>query len=388
MERRESSNLDKHFDPDSIKLFSPQPMDVTLADQGPCPPDKPGPASLPHQEPAPTDDPTETLQADPGCELHPQTEDDTPRDKAMTGNYESNIPLYSQADNNNEEDEVSWANELTEQDRSDVTLVCEEDQQIEAHKVILTAGSPHPINVLEETKHPHPMIYMRETKAKDLKAVLDPTYHGEANINQEDINGLLALAKKLHLKRYFPFSPLHPVANMFVNLTPQETIIKQAKEADAEMENEEREEQRLAHKGLKETLDFKAAAEEITDDMVEQVPIHCQEDNLIGAQVSGNYTSSYMSTEMEEYEESFREYKPATETDISWLDEEDIGEEIDVAEIVDIPQPKKNLTWRILAKRMRKLIKLQKLETNIIVKIVAKSTVHLVIYNDMDNMNI
>ena len=85
-------------------------------------------------------------------------------------------------------------------DFADVTLVCEEDQQIKAHRIILTACSPFFRNVLKKSKHSHPLIYMRGLKAKDLVAILDFIYLGEANIYQEDLDGFLALAEELQLK--------------------------------------------------------------------------------------------------------------------------------------------------------------------------------------------
>ena len=87
-----------------------------------------------------------------------------------------------------------------DQDFSDVTLVCEENHEIEAHRIILTACSPFFSNVLKRNKHPHPMIYMRGLKVKDLEAILDFIYHGEANIYQEDLDGFLALAEELKLR--------------------------------------------------------------------------------------------------------------------------------------------------------------------------------------------
>ena len=85
-------------------------------------------------------------------------------------------------------------------DFSDVTLVCEEDLQIEAHKVILAAHSPFFSRALKRNKHSHPMIYMRGITAKDLSAIVDFIYYGEANIYQEDLEGFLALAEELQLK--------------------------------------------------------------------------------------------------------------------------------------------------------------------------------------------
>ena len=47
-----------------------------------------------------------------------------------------------------------------DKDFTDVTLVCEDGQQVEAHKVVLVASSPFFLNILKRNKHPHPLIYM------------------------------------------------------------------------------------------------------------------------------------------------------------------------------------------------------------------------------------
>ena len=85
-------------------------------------------------------------------------------------------------------------------DFSDVTLVCEEDKQVEAHKVILSVCSPFFSSVLKKNKHPHPIIYMRGLKSKDLLAIIDFIYHGEAKIRQEDLDGFFTIAEELQLK--------------------------------------------------------------------------------------------------------------------------------------------------------------------------------------------
>lgn len=85
-------------------------------------------------------------------------------------------------------------------DFSDVTLVSEDGHQIEAHQIILSASSTFFMNVLKNNRHNHPMIYMRGLKAKELQAIVDFTYHGEANICQKDLNNFLFLAEELQLK--------------------------------------------------------------------------------------------------------------------------------------------------------------------------------------------
>ena len=85
-------------------------------------------------------------------------------------------------------------------DFTDVTLVCVDGQQVEAHKVILAAYSPFFQNILKTNKHPHPLIYMKGVKAEDLVAVIDFMYFGEAMIHQEDMDNFWALAQELNIK--------------------------------------------------------------------------------------------------------------------------------------------------------------------------------------------
>merc|ERR1712129_275692 len=76
---------------------------------------------------------------------------------------------------------------------ADVTLACEDGQQVEAHKVILASASPFFLDLLRRNKHPHPLIYMRGIKSEDLVAIVDFLYYGEANVYQESIDTFLAL---------------------------------------------------------------------------------------------------------------------------------------------------------------------------------------------------
>ena len=55
----------------------------------------------------------------------------------------------------------------------DVTLACEDGQQIEVHKVILAASSPFFQRILKRHKHSHPLIYMKGVKSDDLTAIVD-----------------------------------------------------------------------------------------------------------------------------------------------------------------------------------------------------------------------
>ena len=94
----------------------------------------------------------------------------------------------------------SFGNLREENDFADVTLVCEDGKQVEAHKVILATSSPFFQKILKRSKHPHPLIYMRGIKSEDLLAIVDFLYCGETNVYQENLDTFLAIAEELQLK--------------------------------------------------------------------------------------------------------------------------------------------------------------------------------------------
>ena len=86
-----------------------------------------------------------------------------------------------------------------EKDFFDVTLSCDDDQ-IQAHKVILSACSPFFRNILRRNPHQHPLLYLKGVKYTDLQSVLNFMYHGEVNIAQEELNSFLTVAEDLKVK--------------------------------------------------------------------------------------------------------------------------------------------------------------------------------------------
>ena len=87
-----------------------------------------------------------------------------------------------------------------DKDFFDVTLACEDSDQLQAHKVILSACSPFFRTVLRRHRHDHPLLYLKGVKYLDLVAVLNFMYHGEANVAQEELNSFLAVAEDLKVK--------------------------------------------------------------------------------------------------------------------------------------------------------------------------------------------
>ena len=96
----------------------------------------------------------------------------------------------------------AFGNLREDKEFTDVTLACEDGQQIQAHKVILAASSPFFQNLLNKNvkKHYHPLIYMKGVKFEDLCAIIDFLYLGEANVFQESLDSFLGIAEDLQLK--------------------------------------------------------------------------------------------------------------------------------------------------------------------------------------------
>ena len=82
----------------------------------------------------------------------------------------------------------------------DVSLLCDGDQQIEAHRVVLSACSGFFRNVLRRSRHQHPLVYLKGIHQADLNHILDFIYYGEVSISQENLNSFLSVAEELKIK--------------------------------------------------------------------------------------------------------------------------------------------------------------------------------------------
>ena len=83
---------------------------------------------------------------------------------------------------------------------SDVTLVGDDGHHIEAHKVLLSASSPFFRSIFQSHKHAKPLIYLKGFNSKELHSILDFIYHGEAKVQQDDLDSFLARSNELQLK--------------------------------------------------------------------------------------------------------------------------------------------------------------------------------------------
>jgi len=86
-----------------------------------------------------------------------------------------------------------------DKDFFDLTLACQ-DEQVQAHKVILAACSPFFRRVLKRNRHEHPLLYLKGVKHTTICSLLNFMYHGQVNIAQEELDSFLAVAEELEVK--------------------------------------------------------------------------------------------------------------------------------------------------------------------------------------------
>ena len=89
-----------------------------------------------------------------------------------------------------------------DKDFYDVTLVTDDDVQISAHKLILASCSGFFKSIFRKNIHPHPLVYLSEIDSKILGLVMDYIYHGEARMNQKQVDSFLKISKKLKIEDF------------------------------------------------------------------------------------------------------------------------------------------------------------------------------------------
>ena len=86
-----------------------------------------------------------------------------------------------------------------EKDFFDVTLVSDDERQIPAHKLVLSACSDFFKSILRNNSHSHPLLYLSGIHSTNLSLILDYIYQGEVQIYQEHLDSFLEVAQKLKI---------------------------------------------------------------------------------------------------------------------------------------------------------------------------------------------
>jgi len=90
----------------------------------------------------------------------------------------------------------------------DVSLATDDEAVVAAHKVVLSACSPHLKEVIRKHirsgrglgQSSNMLIYLRGVRHADLMSILEFMYRGSVNVAQEDLNSFLAVAEDLKVR--------------------------------------------------------------------------------------------------------------------------------------------------------------------------------------------
>ena len=82
----------------------------------------------------------------------------------------------------------------------DVTLATDDGHTIQAHKMVLAAGSNLFSDMFMKMDHSNMLIYLKGIRKDELDHVIDFLYKGEASISQEELNKFMETAKDLKVK--------------------------------------------------------------------------------------------------------------------------------------------------------------------------------------------
>merc|ERR1712126_655350 len=82
----------------------------------------------------------------------------------------------------------------------DVTLVSDDQDQITAHKLVLSASSEYFKNIFRNNRISNPFLCLDGISSTDLHNILDYIYNGEIQIYQEHLDRFLAVAQRFKLE--------------------------------------------------------------------------------------------------------------------------------------------------------------------------------------------
>ena len=83
---------------------------------------------------------------------------------------------------------------------SDVTLACNNGEQMKVHKVILSSCSQFFKKILIQNPHQHPLLYLKDVQMEDLRSLIKFMYSGQVEVCQANLAQFLQTASDLQVQ--------------------------------------------------------------------------------------------------------------------------------------------------------------------------------------------
>ncbi|XP_037071333.1 longitudinals lacking protein-like [Pollicipes pollicipes] len=86
-----------------------------------------------------------------------------------------------------------------EEELVDITLCCE-GQRVRAHRMMLSACSPYFRDLLKNNPCQQMVIFLKDTSAADLLAIIEFMYKGSVNVAQSQLASFIKTAEMLQIR--------------------------------------------------------------------------------------------------------------------------------------------------------------------------------------------
>ena len=154
----------------------------------------------------------------------------------MMENYNLNWQTFS------EHLQLMFKDLYEEGKHSDVTLVCDDQTQFKAHKIVLSACSPVFKKIIDNNPSQHPLIYLRGIQSYEMESILQFMYLGEGKFYYERMGEFIKVAKDLEVKE---ISKGVEMQNEEEDVTEETVIDNEEKETEEDDEQKQTSENKI-----------------------------------------------------------------------------------------------------------------------------------------------
>ena len=120
---------------------------------------------------------------------------------------ESDESFYLNKRNFQESSSNIIRNLFNDDDFTDVILASTDNNQVRAHRAVLSASSKFFNNILKANKGPNLVLYLKGVKHQDLQSLIEFIYCGKTNVNKTNLANFLEAAEELKIEGLVPGQP-------------------------------------------------------------------------------------------------------------------------------------------------------------------------------------
>ena len=180
---------------------------------------------------------------------------------------------------------------------ADVTLVCDDKKQIQAHRNVLSAcsGFFKDILLINLQSVQHPVVFLKGVHSEELDTILQFVYEGQVSVSQDKFTMLYEVAKSLEIVELvliIQFSMLNEdtKTNKPIKIESQETVSQETNEISNDFKLDD---------DIKSNLPIKKAMNNVTHNCSSEEETNSHENKLLPTNKSDYHDSKYSCNQCE-----------------------------------------------------------------------------------------